>query len=326
MGKRRRGKPIDGWLVLDKPAGLTSAKAVDKAKRAFDAAKAGHGGTLDPMATGVLPIAFGEATKTTRFAMGGAKRYRFTVRWGEARDTDDAQGDVTATSENRPDQAAIEAALSAFTGVIEQVPPAFSAIKVEGKRSYNLARSGEAPDLAARPVEIESLALIDCPDGDHAILEAECGKGTYIRALARDLALALGTVGHISALRRLQVGPFLAENAILLEELADLPEKAPIERFLLPIEAALDDIPAVVLTQEEAHRLRCGQPVSIFRRSDRERLETLLALSGNGAQSAPSSGPENEAEPVALATDGNRAVALVRVEGATLHPMRVLNL
>lgn len=325
MGKRKRGQPINGWLVLDKPAGMTSAKAVEAARRALDANKAGHAGTLDPMATGVLPIAFGESTKTMRFAQDGTKRYSFTVRWGESRDTDDAEGAVTGTSEARPDEAAIRAILPGFTGAITQVPPAYSAIKLRGERAYDIARSGETPDIPARTVQIEELTLVDLPDRDHARFEAVCQKGTYMRALARDFGLALGTLGHITALRRLQVGPFSAEEAILLEDLPPLTDKAAVERFLLPTEAALDDIPAVVLNQEEAHRLRCGQTVSIFRRSDRERLEALLALSGAPPIGTDGDAGAIEADPVALATDGSRPVALVRVDGATLHPVRVLN-
>ena len=329
MAKRKRGRPINGWLVLDKPAGMTSAQAVAAARRAFDAAKAGHAGTLDPMATGVLPIAFGEATKTMRFAQDGTKRYGFTVRWGQARDTDDAEGAVTATSDVRPNAEAIRAVLPRFTGAIEQVPPAYSAIKLQGERAYDLARAGESPELAPRTVLIEELTLAALPDADHAEFQAVCGKGTYMRALARDIAAALGTLGHISALRRLQVGSFRLEDAILLEDLPALDDKAAVERFLLPMEAALDDIPAVVLNQEEAHRLRCGQTVSIFRRSDRQRLEALLALSSASGHQAEEGGQSVregiETEPVALATDGSRPVALVRVDGATLHPVRVLN-
>lgn len=326
MARRKGGQPINGWLVLDKPDGMTSARAVEKVKRALDAAKAGHAGTLDPMATGVLPIALGEATKTMRFAMNGIKQYRFTVRWGESRDTDDAAGAITQTSPMRPDRAAILAILPSFTGAIEQTPPAYSAIKIAGKRAYDLAREGKQPTMVPRTVTIRDLTLVDMPDADHAIFEAICGKGTYMRSLARDMAVALGGLGHISALRRLQVGPFSLENAILLEDLPPLPDKAAVERFLLPTETSLDDIPAVVLSQEEAHRLRCGQTVSIFRRSDRERLEALLALSGAQADGTDSGAEAVETEPVALATDGSRPVALVRVDGATLHPVRVLNL
>ncbi len=326
MSRKKRGQPIHGWLVLDKPGGLTSAQAVDRCKRALDAAKAGHGGTLDPMATGVLPVAFGEATKTMRFAMDGIKRYRFTVRWGESRDTDDAAGEVTGTNPHRPSREEIEAILPRFTGTIKQVPPAYSAIKLGGERAYDLARAGETPDLAPRPVTIDALSLVEMPDSDHASFEAVCGKGTYMRGLARDIALELGTLGHVSALRRLQVGPFSLKDAILLEDLPALPDKAAAERFLLPTDKALDDIPAVVLNQEEAHRLRCGQTVSIFRRSDRERLESLLALSDARTSGTSEGNGGTDAEPVALATDGSRPVALVRVDGATLHPMRVLNL
>src|SRR5215469_15893676 len=206
MSRRRKGDKVDGWLVLDKPVGLSSAAAVTAVRRLFNAAKAGHGGTLDPLASGVLPIALGEATKTVGFAMAGTKTYRFTVRWGERRTTDDAEGTVMATSAARPAAAEIEAALQRFIGEIEQVPPDFSAIKVEGRRAYARARAGETLALAPRRVRIDRLSLLDRPDADHARLETVCGKGTYIRSLARDLAAALGTLGYVADLRRVAVG------------------------------------------------------------------------------------------------------------------------
>jgi tRNA pseudouridine55 synthase len=309
-------------LVIDKPIGMTSSQVVSRARRLLNAAKAGHGGTLDPNATGVLPIAFGEATKTVAYAMDGRKAYRFTVRWGEARDTEDIEGAVIETSPVRPDRAAIEAIIPAFTGVIEQVPPRYSAIKVDGARSYDLARAGKSVALAARPVRIDSLRLIDLPDPDQAIFEAECGKGAYIRSLARDMALALGTVGHLAAIRRLSVGPFSVENAITLEQLTALAEKTAAESALLPVETPLDDIPAVALTETEAQRMRCGHCIALLRRSDRDRLDRL----GQGAVSSAS----NSGEPVVLAVlrspEGDRPVALARLDGAELHPVRVLNL
>jgi len=322
MGSKNKGLPIHGWLVIDKPIGMTSSQVVSRARRLLNAAKAGHGGTLDPNATGVLPIAFGEATKTVAYAMDGRKAYRFTVRWGEARDTEDIEGAVIETSPVRPDRAAIEATIPAFTGVIEQVPPRYSAIKVDGARSYDLARAGKSVALAARPVRIDSLRLIDLPDPDQAIFEAECGKGAYIRSLARDMALALGTVGHLAAIRRLSVGPFSVENAITLEQLTALAEKTAAESALLPVETPLDDIPAVALTETEAQRMRCGHCIALLRRSDRDRLDRL----GQGAVSSAS----NSGEPVVLAVlrspEGDRPVALARLDGAELHPVRVLNL
>src|SRR5690348_712167 len=206
-GKRQK-RDIHGWLVLDKPVGMTSTHAVSVIKHLFAARRAGHAGTLDPLASGCLPIALGEATKTVPFVFDGRKTYRFTIRWGEERDTDDAEGRVAATSAIRPDAAAIRAQLPRFTGTIEQVPPRFSAIKIDGERAYDLARDGEAVELKPRTVEIYRLELLETPDPDHAVLAAECGKGTYVRSLARDLGRALGALGHVSALRRDRVGPF----------------------------------------------------------------------------------------------------------------------
>jgi tRNA pseudouridine55 synthase len=232
----------------------------------FAAEKAGHGGTLDPLATGILPIALGEATKTVPFVMDGRKLYRFTVRWGEERDTDDAEGRVTETSESRPDDSMIRAALPAFTGTIEQTPPRFSAIKIAGERAYDLARDGEAVELAPRQVEIVRLELTARPDPDHATFEAECGKGTYVRAIARDLGRKLGCFGHVSALRRVAVGPFGEETMIPLAELEAMCQKAAagevsLADALLPVETALDDIPALAVSRADAARLQRGQAV-----------------------------------------------------------------
>ena len=322
MGSRRKGNPVHGWLVIDKPVGMTSTQVVGRARRLLNAAKAGHGGTLDPNATGVLPIAFGEATKTVAYAMDGRKTYRFTVRWGEARDTDDVEGAVTETSPVRPDRAAIEAVLPDFTGTIEQVPPRYSAIKVDGARSYDLARAGESVALAPRPVRIDSLRLVAMPDADHAVFEADCGKGAYIRSLARDMAVALGSVGHLEAIRRLSVGPFSLEHAITLEHLTALAEKTAAESALLPVETPLDDIPAVALTEAEAQRMRCGHCVALLRRSDRDRLDRL----GNDAASSQTSSGDAVVLAVLRTADGDRPVALARLDGAELHPVRVLNL
>jgi tRNA pseudouridine55 synthase len=222
-GEPRRGKQfkrdkrdIHGWVVLDKPIGMTSTHAVSVVKRLFSAKRVGHAGTLDPLASGALPIALGEATKTVPFVMDGRKLYRFTVRWGEERDTDDAEGRVVARSNQRPSADAIRALLPSFTGCIQQVPPRYSAIKIEGERAYDLARDGEMVELAARPIEIGRLELVNIPDPDHAVLETECGKGTYVRSLARDLGRVLGCFGHISALRRAAVGSFGEATMILL--------------------------------------------------------------------------------------------------------------
>ncbi|MBT4940521.1 MAG: tRNA pseudouridine(55) synthase TruB, partial [Rhodospirillaceae bacterium] len=216
MARKRRGDPVHGWLVIDKSPNITSAKVVNQARKILNAAKVGHSGTLDPMATGVLPLAFGEATKTVSYMMDSRKEYLFTVCWGEARDTDDAEGKIIETSDQRPDRAEIEAALPEFTGEIDQIPPAYSAIKVDGERAYKLARQEKPLELKSRKIFIERFELIDCPDPAHAIFEVTSGKGAYIRGLARDLARRLGTVGHISSLRRTRVGPFKENDAISL--------------------------------------------------------------------------------------------------------------
>ncbi len=314
MARRRKGRPVNGWLVLDKPEGLTSTAAVGRVKWLLDAAKAGHAGTLDPIATGILPIGLGEATKLMPYVVDATKVYRFTLRWGEARDTEDREGQITATSPVRPDTAAITAAVPRFLGEIDQVPPAFSAIKVQGERAYDLAREGAAVELAPRRVRIDALRLIGQPDPDHAEFEAVCGKGTYMRALARDLALALGTLGHLAALRRLRVGPFALDDAVTLAHLESLAGESDAESALLPVEAPLDDIPAVTLTQPEARRIRSGQPVALLRRSDRERLTRLFP------------GEESADGAVVLAVVEGAPVAVARIAGAELHPVRLLNL
>ena len=263
---RRDKRDVHGWVVLDKPVGMTSTHAVSVIKRLFSARRCGHAGTLDPLASGALPIAMGEATKTVPFVMDGRKLYRFTVRWGEERDTDDAEGRVTETSDRRPTADEIRAQLPAFTGAIQQVPPRYSAIKIEGERAYDLARDGEVVELKARPVEINRLEVMETPDQDHTVLEAECGKGTYVRSLARDLGRTLGCFGHVSALRRVAVGPFGPETMILLEDLEALCHRAAageasLADALMPVETALDDIPALAVSRADAARLHRGQAV-----------------------------------------------------------------
>lgn len=303
---RRKGLPIHGWLVLDKPKGLTSTQAVTRARRLFGAAKAGHAGTLDPLATGVLPVAFGEATKTVPFAVEGSKTYRFTVRFGESTDTDDAEGTVTATSEVRPPRETVEAMLPRFTGEISQVPPRYSALKVGGARAYALARDHQDFELAPRPAFIASLRLIDMPDADHCMLEAECGKGTYVRALARDLGAALGTLAHVAELRRTRVGAFEEKDAIPLEKLEALGHSAAGRDALLgtlsPVETALDDIPALAISGQDAARLKRGQPVLI-----RGRDAPILK------------GP-------VYATSRGTLVAVGEISQGELRPTRVFNL
>jgi tRNA pseudouridine55 synthase len=283
MAKTKR-TPVTGWLILDKPYGMTSTQAVGKVRFLFNAEKAGHGGTLDPLATGLLPIALGEATKTVSYAMDGRKVYRFTARWGEERTTDDLEGEVSATSDRRASGEEIESILPRFTGEIMQAPPAFSAIKVDGERAYDLARAGEAVELAERPILIEALKLVDIPDRDHATFEVTCGKGTYIRSLARDMGRALGTAAHVTMLRRVAVGPFTEDHMISLENLTELGHKAPggdaKTGALLPIETVLDGIPAVAIDDEQARRLKLGQAVLLRGANAPIAEDAVLVMSG----------------------------------------------
>ena len=300
MSRRRKGRPIHGWIAIDKPKGVSSAHAVARVRRITGAAKAGHGGTLDPLATGVLPVALGEATKTAAWAMAGVKTYRFTLRWGESRDTDDVEGAVTETSEARPTEAELRSVLDRFTGEIVQRPPRFSAVKLDGRRSYDLAREAVDFELPERVVAVERLVLLDMPDADRAVLELRCGKGTYVRSLARDLALALGTVGHAEEIRRLAVGRFAEADSIPLDMLERLVHSAPAQDYLLPIEAALDDIPAVPVSDSQASLLRHGQAVRI------------------------AAGQVAEGDTVIAVADG-MLVALARVEDGAIRPTRVIN-
>jgi tRNA pseudouridine55 synthase len=297
---------IHGWLVIDKPAGITSSQVVVRVRRATGA-KAGHAGTLDPLATGILPIALGEATKTVSFVSKTTKRYSFCIRWGIATETDDSEGAVIAESPVRPDAAAIAAMLPRFMGKILQRPPAYSAIKIAGKRAYALARAGKAPRLAERPVDIFELRLTALPDPDHAELEAVVGEGTYIRSLARDLAEALGTSGHIAALRRLQVGRFGEGQAISLDLATTLGHSLFASGHLLPIEAALDDIPALALTADEAARLRHGQPIVLTDPDEGARLDRLDDGTIVGAR------------------HDQLLIGLARIENGRLLPVRMIN-
>ena len=283
-----RPKKLDvhGWIVLDKPVGMTSTHAVSVIKRLFTAKRVGHAGTLDPLASGCLPIALGEATKTVPYVMASRKRYEFTVQWGEERDTDDAEGRVVAQSSDRPDADTIRALLPRFTGVIEQVPPRYSAVKIEGERAYDLAREGQEVELAARPVDIHSLELVAMPDADHAVFAAECGKGTYVRSLARDMGRALGIFGHVSALRRTLVGPFQPADMIPLERLEALCHRAAagegtLSGLLLPVETALDDIPALAVNRSDAARLQRGQTV-LLRGRDAPIVQGPVCVSASG--------------------------------------------
>jgi tRNA pseudouridine55 synthase len=307
MGRKRTGLPINGWLAIDKPLNLTSTAVVAMVRRFTGAAKVGHGGTLDPLASGVLPIALGEATKTVAYAMDGKKTYRWTVTWGEQRSTDDAEGEVTETSDLRPSREAILAAIPRFVGDIEQVPPIYSAVKVAGKRAYDLARADQEVTLKARIVRIDRYELLACDEAS-ASFEVATGKGAYIRSLARDLARALGTVGYVSALRRTAVGPFDLSKTISLETLEEFGHSAASANLVLPVETVLDDIPALALTEDEARRLQSGQSLPVLRLTDRNSIPTI----SNG-------------ETVRAMAEG-RLVALARIEDGELRPVRVLNL
>ncbi len=260
MARRKKGRDISGWLIVDKPAGLTSTAVVNKVRWALEAKKAGHAGTLDPAATGLLAVALGEATKTVPYVTDALKAYDFTIRIGQATNTDDAEGEVTDTSGHRPDDDAIRAALPAFEGDIMQVPPAFSAVKIDGERAYAKARAGEDVELEARPLFVESLELVDRPDPDSATLRMVCGKGGYVRSIARDLGRALGTCAHVTSLRRLWSGPFDLENAVTYEAIEAEARSPALDERLLPLEAGLTELPLVQTTAEGAMRIKNGNP------------------------------------------------------------------
>lgn len=311
MARKRKGDKIDGWINLDKPLGLTSTQAMAKVRWLMKAQKAGHAGTLDPLATGILPIALGEATKTISYIQDGLKTYSFTVQWGEQRDTDDLEGKVIETSDARPSKEQIESILPSYTGEIMQTPPKFSAIKIDGARAYDLARDGEEVELKEREVYIETLELLAVRPHD-ADFRMVCGKGTYVRALARDMGREMGCLGYITALKREQVGPFTLESAISLDKLAGLNDIARLnEAVLLPLETALDDIPALALREDEAARLRNGQVIAFISRPDFERLNQA--------------GLDGTLQP-ALALCNSKPVALVEAEGPQIRPVRILNI
>lgn len=301
MARRKKGNPVHGWVVLDKPIGMTSTQAVGAVRRLFEAQKAGHAGTLDPLATGILPIALGEATKTVPFAVDGEKAYRFTVRFGAETDTDDAEGQVVRTSDVLPTLEDIENVLADFTGEISQVPPSFSAIKVDGNRAYDLARNGETVELEPRWIVVEDLRLVDMPDASTAVLEAECGKGTYVRALARDIGRTLGSAAHVIALRRTRVGQFDEGMSVQLSALQDAAEAGEIGQLLQPVEAALGDIPGLSVGPNDAASLSRGQAVLV-----RGRDAPIL----NGAAYAHFKG---------------RILALGELEKGAFKPTRVFN-
>lgn len=297
MARKRRGRPLNGWLIVDKPAGVTSTAVVNKARWAFRAQKAGHSGTLDPLATGLLAVAFGEATKTIPVAQEGLKTYRFTIRLGQRTETDDAEGAVVETSERRPGDDEIAAALPDFIGQTEQVPPQYSAVRVEGERAYDLAREGVEMDLVARPLWVERLDLVGRPDADHAELELVCGKGGYVRSLARDLGAALGCQAHVAALRRVASGGFTLEGAVAFARLDAIREDGG-DDLLLPLEAGLSDLPEIRVREVEAARLRNGNPAPVTHSDLDYGDEAWASLDG-----AP--------------------VAIVTYRAGMLHPVRV---
>jgi tRNA pseudouridine55 synthase len=309
MGRRKKGEIVNGWVCLDKPFGMGSTEAVSKVRRLFDAQKAGHAGTLDPLASGILPIALGEATKTVPFMMEAQKVYRFTLNWGISTDSLDREGEITGRSDVRPDVEAVRAALPAFVGEIDQVPPQFSAIKVDGQRAYDLAREGTDFELASRRVMIHEATVSDAPDADHVELTIRTGKGVYVRSLARDLAAVLGAEGHVSALRRERVGPFSTENAVTLDFLTDLVHRDAASEGLLPVATALDDIPELAVTDQDAFSLRQGRPIVLLPRQ----VETLKGRLRDGSRTVS-------------AFQGQTLVALGQLRAGRLEPDRVFNL
>ena len=311
MGRRKKGNPVHGWVILDKPLGMGSTQAVAAIRRIFDAQKAGHAGTLDPMATGILAIALGEATKTVPYAMDSDKTYRFTATWGESRDSDDAEGAVTGTSPNRPSTAEIEAMLPRFTGTLNQTPPAYSAIKVNGERAYDLAREGETVVLQPRPVEVFEARLLNAAP-DSAQFEIRCGKGTYVRSWVRDIALALGTLGHVTALRRTQLGSWQENDAVRLDTLTPSVHSPAAFGYLRPLSTALDGIPALAVSGPDTVRIRSGNPILI-------RAKLFASLSDGAG------GGELQGTVVFLKEEDGSPVALAEIAEGELRPFRVFN-
>lgn len=313
LSRKARGNKVDGWVNLHKPVGMTSTQALSIVKRVLNPQKAGHAGTLDPLASGILPIALGEATKTVPYVQDSIKTYNFTVTWGEQRTTDDAEGTAMATSDARPSREDIESLLPAFLGDIQQTPPQFSAIKVDGARAYDLARDGETIELKSRIVYIESLEIVSHTDAE-TTFRCVCGKGTYVRSLARDMGLKLGCFGYISALERASVGPFALENAILLDIFQNPDDKPTPEQVLLPLQTALDDIPVLALREQEAARLKNGNVLAFYSKPDLERM-TLAGIEWDGKDAV-----------TALTTFDKKAIAIVEVNGPELHPIRIFNI
>ncbi|GAA0381884.1 tRNA pseudouridine(55) synthase TruB [Brevundimonas terrae] len=309
MARRKKGDLVNGWVCLDKPYEMGSTEAVTKVRRLFNAQKAGHAGTLDPLASGILPIALGEATKTVPFMMEAQKIYRFVIHWGISTDSIDLEGTVIGRSDVRPTPEQVKAALPQFVGEIDQVPPAFSAIRVNGERAYDLAREGVEVELQSRRVTIHEAAVTDVPDADHIEITMRTGKGVYVRSLARDLAAVLGAEGHVSVLRREMVGPFSVENAVTLDFLVDLAHKGRASEGLLPVATALDDIPDLAVTEQEAFSLRQGRPIVLLP-AQVEQLQDRLQTGSTQVS----------------AFEGETLVALCSLKAGRLEPDRVFNL
>ena len=309
MGRRKKGDIVDGWVCLDKPFEMGSTEAVSRIRRLFNAQKAGHAGTLDPLASGILPIALGEATKTVPMMMEAQKVYRFTINWGVSTDSVDREGEIIGRSDVRPPVEAVKAALPAFVGEIDQTPPRFSAIKVDGARAYDLARDGVEFELQSRRVTIHSAEVSDAPDADHVELTIRTGKGVYVRSLARDLAVVLGAEGHVSALRRELVGPFSTQNAVTLDSLEEMVHRGAASEGLLAVATALDDIPELAVTEQDAFSLRQGRPIVLLPRQ----VETLKNRLRDGSRTVS-------------AFQGQTLVALCQLRAGRLEPDRVFNL
>lgn len=313
MARRKKGNPVHGWVNIDKPLGMTSTQVVGRVRRIFNAQKAGHAGTLDPLASGILPIALGEATKTVPFMMEAVKQYEVRVVWGECRDTCDGEGEVIASSDHRPSQSDILKILPQFTGVIDQTPPRYSAIKIDGKRAYDLARAGEAVELKSRQVRIDGLELMrtetNGPQGDWAELSVTCGKGTYIRSLARDMGRALGGEAYVGALRRTQVGVFYEKDAFLLDDLENFAYEGGVLEGLRPVETVLDDIPVHLVTDKDESDLRHGRAI------------TLSSDTSEGLKTG-----DIHPDHLILARTEDKAVALGQMRDGWFHPKRVFNM
>ena len=309
MARKKKGDIVDGWVCLDKPFEMGSTEAVSRIRRLFNAQKAGHAGTLDPLASGILPIALGEATKTVPMMMEAQKVYRFTINWGVSTDSVDREGEIIGRSDVRPTVEQVKAALPAFVGEIDQTPPRFSAIKVDGARAYDLARDGVEFELQSRRVTIYSAEVSDAPDADHVELTIRTGKGVYVRSLARDLAVVLGAEGHVSALRREMVGPFSTQNAVTLDSLEEMVHRGAASEGLLAVATALDDIPELAVNEQDAFSLRQGRPIVLLPRQ----VETLKDRLTGGSRTVS-------------AFQGQTLVALCQLRAGRLEPDRVFNL